>query len=123
MMRGMSESTFPDDLAAIDTMMGTRAGPNAKFNYENLTGIKDADSRSLHFPAQYMFKDVPTFSALGDRIKYTLAQMDTFNIERALIGVSLQDEVSKTALRQHPDRFIACVAPNPMMEWKTSATS
>ncbi|MBC8484310.1 MAG: hypothetical protein H8D48_05235, partial [Actinobacteria bacterium] len=58
-MDNMTTSTFPDDVAAIDTMMGTRAGPNARLNYANLTGIRDADSKSMNFPAQYMFKDVP----------------------------------------------------------------
>ena len=33
----VTTSTFPDDVAAIDTMMGTRAGQNAKLNYANLT--------------------------------------------------------------------------------------
>ena len=55
----MTTGTFPTDVAAVDTMMGTRAGPNAKLNYANLTGIRDADSKSMNFPAQYMFKDVP----------------------------------------------------------------
>ena len=54
----MTTGTFPTDVAAVDTMMGTRAGPNAKLNYANLTGIRDADSKSMNFPAQYMFKDV-----------------------------------------------------------------
>ena len=50
---------MPTDIGVIDTMMGTRAGKGAKLNYANLTGIKDADSGKMNFPAQYMFKDVP----------------------------------------------------------------
>jgi hypothetical protein len=44
--------------------------------------------------------------------------MDKYNVERAMIGVSLTDEVSQQAVRQHPDRFIpsGSTEPNGGME-------
>jgi hypothetical protein len=81
--------------------------------------FRDAESlQSFDFPVEYMFKDVPTFSSLGDRIKYTLEEMDKYNVERAMIGVSFSDEVAQRAVRQHPDRFIpsGSTEPNDGME-------
>ena len=50
---------FPNNIRVIETMIGTRAGKNAKLNYQNLTGMKDKETETYNFPAQYMFKDVP----------------------------------------------------------------
>ena len=53
---------MPTDIGIIDTMMGTRAGATAKEqNYAFLRQgqLKDAESKNMNFPAQYMFKDVP----------------------------------------------------------------
>ena len=105
---------MPTDIPIIDLMLGLPS-EEAKRTYDFMRPLfKDKPSlESFDFPVEYMFKDVPTFSKLGDRITYTLEQMDAFNIERALIGVSLTDEVAKTALRQHPDRFIASCGTEP----------
>ena len=105
---------MPTDIPIIDLMLGLPS-EEAKRTYDFMRPLfRDKQSlESFDFPVEYMFKDVPTFSNLGDRIKYTLEQMDAFNIERALIGVSLRDEVAKTALRQHPDRFIASCGTEP----------
>ncbi|MAI78731.1 MAG: amidohydrolase [Deltaproteobacteria bacterium] len=111
--------TMPSEIPIIDLMLGLPS-EEAKRSYDFMRPLfKDKQSlESFDFPVEYMFKDVPTFSKLDDRITYTLEQMDKFNIERALIGVSLTDEVSKAALRQHPDRFIAScnTEPNDGME-------
>jgi predicted TIM-barrel fold metal-dependent hydrolase len=106
--------TMPTDLPIIDLMLGLPS-EEAKRSYDFMRPLfRDKQSlESFDFPVEYMFKDVPTFSNLGDRIKYTLEQMDAYNIERALIGVSLTDEVAKTAMRQHPDRFIASCSTEP----------
>ena len=110
---------MPSEIPIIDLMLGLPS-EEAKRSYDFMRPLfKDKQSlESFDFPVEYMFKDVPTFSKLDDRITYTLEQMDKFNIERALIGVSLTDEVSKAALRQHPDRFIAScnTEPNDGME-------
>ena len=116
-------STFPEDVAAIDTMMGTRAGPNAKFNYENLTGIKDVDSRSMNFPAQYMFKDVPFSDQARDATgedqdppqgsELCLPFMDRNNVQMAMIGIGPGKSEARTMVEEHPDRFFPCHEPDP----------
>jgi len=110
---------MPTDVPIIDLMLGIPS-EQAKRSYDFMRPLfRDAESlKSFDFPVEYMFKDVPKFSNLGDRIKYTLEKMDQFHIERALIGISLEDDVSKRALREHPDRFIpSCgTEPNAGME-------
>jgi hypothetical protein len=49
---------MPSGIGIIDTMMGTRAGATAKTqNYAFLRQgqLKDAESKDMNFPAQYMF--------------------------------------------------------------------
>ena len=76
----------------------------AKRSYDFMRPLfRDEESlKSFDFPVEYMFKDVPKFSSLGDRIKYTLEEMDKYNIERALIGVSLTDRVTLSAGYERP---------------------
>ena len=116
---------FPHDIGVIDTMMGTRAGKGAKINYANLTGIRDADSAGMNFPAQYMFKDVPySDQARGaadddfeppEGAELLLPFMDRHNVEIAMIGVGPEDHrgPARDAIRNHPDRFIAAYEPDP----------
>ena len=105
---------MPTDIPVIDLMLGIPS-EEAKRSYDFMRPLfRDAESlKSFDFPVEYMFKDVPTFSSLGDRIKYTLEKMDEFNIERALVGVSLTDAVSQQAVRSHPDRFIPSGSTDP----------
>jgi len=105
---------MPTDIPVIDLMLGIPS-EEAKRSYDFMRPLfRDAESlKSFDFPVEYMFKDVPTFSSIGDRIKFTLEKMDEFNIERALVGVSLTDEVSQQAVREHPDRFIPSGSTDP----------
>lgn len=115
----------PTDIGIIDTMMGTRAGPNAKLNYKNLTGIKDADSAKMNFPAQYMFKDVPFSDQARDPggeineeppegAALLLPFMDKWNIEISLVGLRAEGEgLGNEAVKNHPDRFRGCLEPDP----------
>jgi len=105
---------MPRDVGIIDLMLGIPS-PNPKPNYDFMKPLfRDAESlRSFEFPVEYMFKDVPKTASQADYIKYTLDQMDAHGIERALIGVSEDDESSREALRRHPDRFIPSCAVDP----------
>jgi predicted TIM-barrel fold metal-dependent hydrolase len=105
---------MPTGVPIIDLMLGIPS-EEARRSYDFMRPLlRDEESlRSFGFPVEYMFKDVPKFSSLGDRIKYTLDKMDAFRIERALIGVSASDEVAQRALREHPDRFIPSCATEP----------
>jgi uncharacterized protein len=110
---------MPSNIGIIDTMMGTRAGNEAKVhNYAPLRQgqLRDAESQSMNFPAQYMFKDVPwsdqSRGATGpveeppQGADLVLPFMDKWGIEIAMIGVSPTNELAQKALRRHPDRFV-----------------
>ncbi|NNC74627.1 MAG: amidohydrolase family protein [Acidimicrobiia bacterium] len=116
---------IPEDIGVVETMMGTRAGKGAKLNYQNLTGIKDADSSTMNFPAQYMFKDVP-FSDQAREVPeepvdppegadLLLPFMDKHNIQIAMVGVGPGDAKTpaREAIDRHPDRFIGAHEPDP----------
>ncbi len=88
----------------IDTMI---AFPREGFGQYDFIRrqTKDRSSREdMEFPVEYMFKQVPKDLPTDDPISVTLGEMDKYGIELGLIGVG--DEVSRTALKQHPDRFI-----------------
>jgi predicted TIM-barrel fold metal-dependent hydrolase len=104
----------PTDVPIIDLMLGI-PDPNPKPHYDFMRPLlRDRESlKSFEFPVEYMFKDVPKTATRSDYIKYTLEKMDAFNIERALIGVAADDEISVEALRRHPDRFIPSCNVDP----------
>jgi predicted TIM-barrel fold metal-dependent hydrolase len=95
---------FPAGCPVIDTMIGF---PRAGFGQYDFIRrqTRDRSSREeMEFPVEYMFKQVPKDLPTDDPISVTLGEMDKYGIERGLIGVA--DEVSRTALKTHPDRFI-----------------
>jgi uncharacterized protein len=105
----------PSDLAGriIDTMIGFPHEDMAE-TYAFITRqTKDRESQEqFEFPVEYMFKDVPEqeLARQGDPIGVTLREMDRWGIERGLIGVN---DLGATALKQHPDRFIASTSFDP----------
>jgi predicted TIM-barrel fold metal-dependent hydrolase len=112
---------FPDGIGVIDTMVGF---PHAdmKQTYAFITRqTKDTESKEdFEFPVEYMFKDVPEKAMIGeiDPVGATLREMDLWGVEKAMIGVSLNNENSSRALKSYPERFIpSCeVDPNKGME-------
>ena len=122
---------MPTNIGIIDTMMGTRAGATAKEqNYAFLRQgqLKDADSQSMNFPAQYMFKDVPFSDQARDATgpvdepqqgaDLLLPQMDRWGVEQAMVGVSPASVIAQKTLADHPDRFLGAyeVDPNKGMD-------
>jgi hypothetical protein len=109
----------PKDIPVIDLMLGIpRAHQPGVYEFMKPL-LRDRESReSFEFPVEYIFKDVPKVGEQPDYLAYTLAEMDRFGIERALIGVDEGDETTRRALREHADRFIpSCGAdPNQGME-------
>src|SRR6201998_3817245 len=103
-------------LPVIDTMIGF---PHERLPHyafiKNLT--KDADSReNMEFPVEYMFKQVPKDLPTSDPVAVTLHEMDRYGIEKGVIVVS--DEISRSALKHHPDRFVpsgAVADPNDVV--------
>src|SRR5437660_927288 len=113
--------TMPNDVGSVDTMIGL-AGGDLKAVYRFITRqTKDTQSREeFTFPAEYMFKDVPEKEVSGtdDRIALTLREMDTWGIDKGLIGVGDPEGVGAEAVRRHPDRFVpaANIDPNEGMD-------
>jgi predicted TIM-barrel fold metal-dependent hydrolase len=117
---------MPTGIGIIDTMMGTRAGGTAKEqNYAFLRRgqLKDAESKDMNFPAQYMFKDVPysdqSRAASGpveepvQGADLLLPEMDRFGVEMAMVGVSPENEIAQKTLKGHPDRFFGAYEADP----------
>jgi hypothetical protein len=105
---------MPNDIKVIDCMLGI---PNAEDRSDWFAAfrplIKDAQTlEQFSMPAQYMFKDVPTTGNPGDFVKWTVEQMDRFNIEKALVGWN-DDDTSRRAKELYPDRFFFDVPCDP----------
>ncbi|MFZ4517336.1 MAG: amidohydrolase family protein [Microthrixaceae bacterium] len=108
----MADAPFAG-IGIIDTMMDLPFA-DVKEVYEFLTPqLRDRDSREeFEFPVEYMFKDVPkAAAAASDPVDHTLALMDHYGIERALIGAG--GDNGDRALRSHPDRFLPSIGVDP----------
>jgi hypothetical protein len=106
---------MPSDIGIIDTMIGFPADDFSQYDFIRKQ-LKD-DSTEFEFPVEYMFKNVPKELYGSDNpISATLHEMDRFGVEIGVVGVG--DEVSRQALRDHPDRFVGSgwVDPNRGMK-------
>ena len=105
---------MPSDVKVIDLMLSI-PGEDQSAWYEFMKPmLLDEQSRTLFkMPAQYMFKDIPDAGKQTDYVAYTLAEMDKYNIERAMIGVSDENEAARRAVAEHPDRFFGSYEANP----------
>ena len=105
---------MPNDIKVIDLMLNVPGEDNSRW-YEFMKPLLlDEESRQMFkMPAQYMFKDIPESGGKEDFIAYTIEQMDKHNIERAMLGLDDNNEVSKEALRRYPERFFASYEANP----------
>ncbi len=72
----------------------------------------DKETQTMEMPAQYMFKDIPTYDEIDDPLELTLAEMERFGISRFLTNVTEKD-LAKRALRDHPDKFWGIVNVDP----------
>ena len=108
--------SVPKDIAIVDTMIGFPADDFAMYDFIRKQ-LKDP-SAEFEFPVEYMFKQVPKelYGSSKDPVALTLSEMDKHSIEIGLIGVG--GEVSRKALKEHPDRFIGqgSIDPNTGME-------
>ena len=107
---------MPKDIGIVDTMIGFPAEDFAMYDFIR-DQLKDPSAK-FDFPVEYMFKQVPKemYGSTDDPIKLTLNEMDKYGIEFGLIGAG--GEVSRKALKQHPDRFVGqgSVDPNQGMD-------
>ena len=106
---------MPSGIGIVDTMIGFPADDFKMYDFIR-EQLKDGSAK-FDFPVEYMFKNVPKeLYGKGDPISVTLHEMDRFGVEIGLIGVG--GDVSRKALKEHPDRFVAqgSVDPNKGME-------
>ena len=103
---------MPRDLGIVDLMIGFPSA-NARRHYDFMQSqLRDAESRNMEFPAEYMFKQVPNqLDDSADPIDVTLAEMDRHGIAIGLVG--LGGETTARALKEHPDRFAASLEIDP----------
>jgi uncharacterized protein len=107
--------TIPPGIGIVDTMIGFPADDFSQYDFIRAQ-LKDPSAR-FDFPVEYMFRNVPkALYGAADPISVTLHEMDRFGVELGLIGV--EGDVSRKALKDHPDRFIAqgSVDPNLGMD-------
>jgi predicted TIM-barrel fold metal-dependent hydrolase len=107
--------SYPKDIRIIDLMLGIPVSGDSKEMYEFLKPLlMDEQSRKMFsMPAQYMFKDIPQAGSVEDKVAWTVAQMDRFNIEKAMCGISAAQTDRIEAMRRYPDRFILSYECNP----------
>ncbi len=105
-----------DDIGIVDLMIGFPK-KNAADHYRFLDGaVKDAESKTMAMPAQYMFKGVPTdVGADADTVDMLLADMDRCGVAKGMVHMGSDESIR--ALRDHPDRIIPCadIDPNDIM--------
>ena len=107
---------MPEGIGIVDTMIGFPADDFAMYDFIRKQ-LKDT-STEFDFPVEYIFKQVPKelYGSTEDPIQLTLNEMDKYDIEIGVTGVG--GEVSRKALKEHPDRFVGqgSVDPNKGME-------
>ena len=103
---------MPEGIGVVDLMLGFPAA-DAQRHYDFLKPqLRDAESPDMQFPAEYMFKQVPNQLDEGaDPVEVTLAEMDAHGIAIGLVG--LGGDVTRRALKEHPDRFKASLEVDP----------
>ena len=107
--------SYPKDIKIIDTMLGIPTHADRSGWYDSFKPLlNDQQSRDMFkMPAQYMFKDIPENTAdVSDFVGWTIEQMDKHNIQRAMVGFN-DDDTSKRAAKDYPDRFFFDVPINP----------
>jgi len=107
--------SMPAGIGIIDTMIGFPADDFKMYDFIRAQ-LKEG-SGGHDFPVEYMFKNVPKeLYGTNDPVSVTLHEMDRFGVEIGLIGVG--GDVSKKALKDHPDRFVpqGAVDPNRGMD-------
>ncbi len=104
--------SYPQDIGVIDLMLQI-PGTDTRDWYDFMQPLF-LDERSRHYakmPAEHLFRNVPDIGASDDYIAYTVAKMDAFGIERAMVGV--QHSLGARAVKERPDRFFGSWHANP----------
>jgi predicted TIM-barrel fold metal-dependent hydrolase len=105
---------IPNGLRAVDLMMNIPDGdPAAWYEFMKPLLLDEESRKVFKMPAQYMFKDIPQIGDQPDFVQYAIDEMDKWNIERAMLGISGPNSTNLDACKNHPDRFFASYGANP----------
>ena len=107
--------SMPRDVGVIDLMMAIPNNDTSNYYDFIKPLLMDEESRQqFQMPAEYMFKNLPQVGEHDDYAAYTVEKMDEFGIAKGMIGVDEEQyETQNQAIKEHPDRFIACYDANP----------
>ena len=101
-----------DNIGIIDLMIGFPKKSEADHYRFAAGAVKDAESKSMAMPAQYMFTAVPAdVGNTTDTISMLLADMDRCGVARAMVHMGSPESVR--ALAEHPERIIPCIDADP----------
>jgi predicted TIM-barrel fold metal-dependent hydrolase len=105
--------TFPQKQPVIDLMMAI-PGEALAAGYRAIRPLlMDAESlKAMDMPAHYLFKDLPKIGPQENYGDFVVAQMDRFNIRRALIGLE-ESIVGDDVRRRYGERFLFETPVNP----------
>lgn len=103
---------FPYPPGVIDLMMQI-PGQDQRPWYEFMRPLfMDEASRNYEkMPAEHLFRNVPDLGEQDDFIAYTVAKMDAFGIDKAMVGVNHPQGVE--AIRRFPSRFFGSYHADP----------
>lgn len=103
---------FPEDIGVIDLMLNV-PDPDDREWYRFLEPLlRDEASRNFQkMPAEHFFRHIPEIAAQDDYVAWTVAQMDRFGIDKAMVGIS--SPRNREALERYPDRFLASATVDP----------
>jgi predicted TIM-barrel fold metal-dependent hydrolase len=105
---------MPSGIAVVDLMLELPTDDRGTWYDFMKPLLMDAESRELYkFPAEYMFKAVPTVRDSDDYVGIALDEMDKHGIAQAMISVRFGNPLGGRALKEHPDRFIGSYAVDP----------
>ncbi len=104
---------MPTDIPIIDMMLGLPINPDVAYQFLKDATLDKEAKESFKFPVEYMFKGVPHDFGKGfdNPVDATVAEMDKWGIERA--PMSVQGDLQKLALKEHPDRFFPMLQVDP----------
>jgi hypothetical protein len=108
-------ATGPDGIGVIDTHLGIPPRDKASTYGFFRDMLKDAGSQAMEFPAEYMFRDYPTYEGETDMVAFVLRNMDDVGIEKGLINLRRidTDPNVRRAHDDHADRFFFCYSIDP----------
>lgn len=108
---------LPKGIGVVDTLLGIPS-PGRKEAYSSFRPLlRDHESLEVFdFPAQYQYRnrpDLPKSGTVDEMIEYTLTEMDTHGVWRALVDVTGEESAGRRALELHPDRFDGTYGVDP----------